>query len=775
MSLINDMLKDLAQRRAGSKQKAKAEDRTDRDDHLSDVVDVASVDAVERVNTEQRVDVVERVDTEQRVDAVGRVDTGAFVDSDLIEEHDDSAPQQQEMDNSTAAAHALITAEASARSGRSIWFWPVAGAGLISALLATTFLLVALDVPKSALRSAKQTNKPTSETKEPVVDRAQAVSSLSVAEKLERLSTAPTMVEKPLAGPQIPQVVDDQQKQREADPPTPLVHVAAIQINPETPAINPKTVAQSAQSLSAPKPVAAFTQPIIPGKSVQPLDSFFLAGDAIDPKLAEISPAQKQKKQREIDAQAGQTQALQAVQPEPQPVQPEPQPVQPEPQPVQPEPQPVQPEPQLVQPEPQPVQLPAQIEQSQDRQQRLKQVVAAVETTIQQKTSESVATPTLFESPVKGAKKTQSSPIEQPEKRVQRSVEPEKKPVVEPAALSVAEPVVSKYVAAIQAKIPAKSLPTVSKQSTPDKPVAMVQVASEPQTKPQVKKAVAVQAKPKLPIKKAVAIQVKSKPPIKKAVAVQVKSKPPIRKAVAVQPKPPIKKAIAVQPKPKPPIKTTVAAQSKTKPQNSRVKVAQVESEPQVERAVVNQIDVLEKAVDFGQLDSAILMIEQLDHSQTAQVSEPLLRQLGHALSKARRYGDVVFVMDQFADQVRHSPELTTLQARILVERGLDERALDLLTHVEGASVRTHIDHYALLAATLYRVGQYGPAGDRYESLLSVHDPQPTWWLGLAMARDNEGETASAIRAYQRVLRMKSQIDVSVQQFVSERLNDLER
>lgn len=118
-----------------------------------------------------------------------------------------------------------------------------------------------------------------------------------------------------------------------------------------------------------------------------------------------------------------------------------------------------------------------------------------------------------------------------------------------------------------------------------------------------------------------------------------------------------------------------------------------------------------------------------------------------------------------------HHPGLKLLKGRMLVQQGGAEAALRLL--VRGApSLSRDADYHALLAAIYARLGRHQAASLSYQALLQAHPPQPSWWVGLAIAQERRDRPDDALAAYRRALGTP-QLPAVLREFVIGRIDRL--
>ncbi|WP_111640416.1 tetratricopeptide repeat protein [Marinimicrobium alkaliphilum] len=88
-------------------------------------------------------------------------------------------------------------------------------------------------------------------------------------------------------------------------------------------------------------------------------------------------------------------------------------------------------------------------------------------------------------------------------------------------------------------------------------------------------------------------------------------------------------------------------------------------------------------------------------------------------------------------------------QAQTLVETGRAPQALELL-EAHLATAEGDEAYRALTAGLQFQQGDYAAAANQYRRLLSDFGEEPVYWLGLALALDQQDQQASALEAYRR-------------------------
>lgn len=92
-------------------------------------------------------------------------------------------------------------------------------------------------------------------------------------------------------------------------------------------------------------------------------------------------------------------------------------------------------------------------------------------------------------------------------------------------------------------------------------------------------------------------------------------------------------------------------------------------------------------------------------------------------------------------------PAFVVLKARILVDEGKINQALDLL-QLAPPMLTTNPDYHAFIAALYQRQGKPLFAEKLYEQLLAVQPNNAKWWMGLGIALEGMGKPTLALEAY---------------------------
>jgi len=116
--------------------------------------------------------------------------------------------------------------------------------------------------------------------------------------------------------------------------------------------------------------------------------------------------------------------------------------------------------------------------------------------------------------------------------------------------------------------------------------------------------------------------------------------------------------------------------------------------------------------------------------------------------------------------------ELRQLLARAQLSLGRASEAQQLLA-ARQPELSAHTDYYAMLAALEQQLGRYAAAAQHYGELLNVDTSIAPWWLGLALALDNQQQNADAAAAYRRALALNN-LPIAARTFAQQRLSALE-
>lgn len=113
--------------------------------------------------------------------------------------------------------------------------------------------------------------------------------------------------------------------------------------------------------------------------------------------------------------------------------------------------------------------------------------------------------------------------------------------------------------------------------------------------------------------------------------------------------------------------------------------------------------------------------------------------------------------------------QLIMLKARYYYQQNLLQKALDTLESIDPPSLKEHPQYYAFTAAMQRQLGNDKVAAQLYKQLLNMAPERSVWWLGLALAYEDNGQSNSAQRAYKKALDTGN-LNPNLQAYVSSKL-----
>lgn len=115
-------------------------------------------------------------------------------------------------------------------------------------------------------------------------------------------------------------------------------------------------------------------------------------------------------------------------------------------------------------------------------------------------------------------------------------------------------------------------------------------------------------------------------------------------------------------------------------------------------------------------------------------------------MMESKQLGDAAALMRDGLARQPQQPHLIMLLARIEAETGETQAALARLTAAPGLDGEGH----GLRAALLARAERYREAASAYEAAVRLQPDNATWWFGLGVSLDANGQPALARQALQR-------------------------
>jgi Flp pilus assembly protein TadD len=136
---------------------------------------------------------------------------------------------------------------------------------------------------------------------------------------------------------------------------------------------------------------------------------------------------------------------------------------------------------------------------------------------------------------------------------------------------------------------------------------------------------------------------------------------------------------------------------------------------------------------------------------------------------RAGRLHEALALLAAGDDTVRTQPGLAKLEARVLVELGRLDDALEALAR---ASSVDDPEYHALRAATLQRLARHAEAVAAYREALARRPDAGVWWMGMAISLEGAGALGNALDAYIRAAR-QGELHPEVRRFVEARIRAL--
>lgn len=134
--------------------------------------------------------------------------------------------------------------------------------------------------------------------------------------------------------------------------------------------------------------------------------------------------------------------------------------------------------------------------------------------------------------------------------------------------------------------------------------------------------------------------------------------------------------------------------------------------------------------------------------------------------------GRVSEVEDIYAEGVRRAGDHVPFRkgyARLLIDRGAFGEACSVLLPAPRPALNEDPEYYALIAAAQQRLGQYADAAGTYRRMVEHFPEAGTWWMGLGIALESEGQRAEASAVYRQALATRD-LRPELVQYVRQRL-----
>jgi MSHA biogenesis protein MshN len=153
------------------------------------------------------------------------------------------------------------------------------------------------------------------------------------------------------------------------------------------------------------------------------------------------------------------------------------------------------------------------------------------------------------------------------------------------------------------------------------------------------------------------------------------------------------------------------------------------------------------QATEFAATGHSSQAIDKALEALRSESDHVAARQLAAVLMfEKKRYTEADTLLREGLLRTPREPQLAYLLARLQVETGDFAGALIVLAQAEGLSA----DGHGLRAGVLARLARYADSATSYEAAVRLEPENASWWLGLGVALDAEGQAANAKQAFQR-------------------------
>lgn len=193
-----------------------------------------------------------------------------------------------------------------------------------------------------------------------------------------------------------------------------------------------------------------------------------------------------------------------------------------------------------------------------------------------------------------------------------------------------------------------------------------------------------------------------------------------------------------------------------------------------------NEVSVSEQTHDQKTAQQASLLIKDGELSRAKDMLETYIASQPRSQSSLKALFGIYIQQQQLKKaesliaQAQHLPgdQFSYLVAQLLVQRGDMMGAIRSLTSQQPL-LSDKPSYYALMAALYHKLGKDQLSQALYQRLIAYNKTNPSYWLGLAMARDGLRAPA-ALQAYRQVQRLTPQ-PVTYSAYVNARIDALSR
>lgn len=168
-----------------------------------------------------------------------------------------------------------------------------------------------------------------------------------------------------------------------------------------------------------------------------------------------------------------------------------------------------------------------------------------------------------------------------------------------------------------------------------------------------------------------------------------------------------------------------------------------------------------------GRQDEALRQLERITGEQSAPLSRRVL--VRDMLANGQPDAALQWLPESV---IAGDSELRLLRARALLAKGNAEAAVATLQS-RVPSIEDHAAYRVTLATLLQQQERYSEAANHWGALIAWDDSRASWWAGLAITLEAQGNRQSAVRAYRQAARLPG-LPSALADYVRQRLQALQ-
>ena len=146
---------------------------------------------------------------------------------------------------------------------------------------------------------------------------------------------------------------------------------------------------------------------------------------------------------------------------------------------------------------------------------------------------------------------------------------------------------------------------------------------------------------------------------------------------------------------------------------------------------------------------------------------------LAKKLIARARLDEAESILDKGMKQVQAVPDWADLYARLLINRGLVNEAIDVLK-LATPVLEDRPEYYAFLAALYQKSDRHREAIQTYHRVIEHDENNSVWWMGLAISLEAAGRNPDALFAYRKSLQ-GAKLSPDLQQYVHGKIAYLDK